>query len=92
MKLKVTGSIQPPRGTPGANSAYIVDLEIDVPPGLTEEQALEKAIMLCALLGIDGNEIDDAELPTHGLRRVHVIASYLRESASIQRAVESVRG
>ncbi len=30
MKAKVTGSIIPPRGTPGANGAYLVDLELEV--------------------------------------------------------------
>ena len=29
--ITVKGSIQPPRGTPGANGAYIVDLEVSVP-------------------------------------------------------------
>ncbi|MEE8537649.1 MAG: hypothetical protein V3S71_06535, partial [Acidobacteriota bacterium] len=36
------------------------------------------AIELCALLGIDGNEIDDEGLPSHGVKRVDVIAGALR--------------
>lgn len=31
MIITVKGAITPPRGTPGANSAYMVDLEINVP-------------------------------------------------------------
>ena len=31
MKFRIKGSIQPPRGTPGANGAYIVDLDLEVP-------------------------------------------------------------
>ena len=31
MKFHVKGSIRPPRGTPGANGAYSVDLEIETP-------------------------------------------------------------
>lgn len=29
MKYRVKGTIVPPRGTPGANGAYMVDLEVD---------------------------------------------------------------
>ena len=34
MKIKITGAITPPRGTPGANSAYLVDLEMEIPEAL----------------------------------------------------------
>ena len=39
MKATVKGSIQPPRGTPGANGAYIVDLEIEIPDHYKEASA-----------------------------------------------------
>ena len=31
VRVTVKGTIVPPRGTPGANGAYVVDLEVDVP-------------------------------------------------------------
>lgn len=31
MKFHVKGTIRPPRGTPGANGTYTVDLEIETP-------------------------------------------------------------
>lgn len=34
MKFRITGSIRPPRGTPGANGAYLVDLDLEVPKRL----------------------------------------------------------
>lgn len=34
MRFRITGSIRPPRGTPGANYPYLVDLEIEVPQRL----------------------------------------------------------
>lgn len=34
MKFKIHGTIVPPRGTPGANGAYMVDLEIECPQRL----------------------------------------------------------
>ena len=30
-KIRVKGTIVPPRGTPGANGAYLVDLDVEVP-------------------------------------------------------------
>ncbi len=34
MKFTIKGSIRPPRGTPGANGAYLVDLDLEVPERL----------------------------------------------------------
>ncbi len=34
MKFKIHGKIVPPRGTPGANYPYVVDLEIECPQRL----------------------------------------------------------
>ena len=31
MKFHIKGSIRPPRGTPGANGAYLVDLDLEIP-------------------------------------------------------------
>lgn len=31
MKFRIKGSIRPPRGTPGANGTYLVDLDLEVP-------------------------------------------------------------
>jgi len=31
MKINIKGSITPPRGTPGANGAYLVDLDVELP-------------------------------------------------------------
>ena len=36
MKATIRGSITPPRGTPGANGAYIVDLEVDIPESMAD--------------------------------------------------------
>ena len=50
MKLTVRGSVQPPRGTPGANSAFIVDLEIDLPERIAALVELAGCV-LCAAKG-----------------------------------------
>ncbi len=50
MKLTVRGSVQPPRGSPGANSAFIVDLEIDLPEQIGALVELAGAV-LCAAKG-----------------------------------------
>ena len=50
MKLKVRGSVQPPRGTPGANSAFLVDLEIDLPERVASLVELAGAV-LCGMAG-----------------------------------------
>lgn len=34
MKFRIKGTIVPPRGTPGANGAYVVDLDLEVPQRL----------------------------------------------------------
>ncbi len=50
--VTVKGTIQPPRGTPGANSAFVVDLEVKIPlEELTEwlaetVQSLELGVVL----------------------------------------------
>ncbi|MCK5712977.1 MAG: hypothetical protein KAI25_09685 [Hyphomicrobiaceae bacterium] len=31
VKIRLKGTIQPPRGTPGANGAFLVDLEMEIP-------------------------------------------------------------
>ncbi len=40
MKFHVKGTIRPPRGTPGANGAYTVDLEIEAPQRIGRLAAL----------------------------------------------------
>ncbi len=37
MKFTIRGTVQPPRGTPGANGAYVVDLTIEIPDSVTLE-------------------------------------------------------
>jgi hypothetical protein len=62
MKATVKGSIQPPRGTPGANGAFIVDLEVEIPNYFAEESArLDRLIeAITAKLGAIANEIGRA--------------------------------
>lgn len=40
MKFTVKGTIKPPRGTPGANGVYAVDLELECPQRLARLVAL----------------------------------------------------
>ena len=50
MKMTVKGTVQPPRGTPGANGAFIFDLEVELPERMAALVELAGAV-LCAAKG-----------------------------------------
>ena len=44
MKINVKGSITPPRGTPGANGAYLVDIDVELPEELVSVLTAGKSV------------------------------------------------
>lgn len=45
MKFSVKGTVKPPRGTPGANGTFAVDLQVDVPERIARLVELAGAVI-----------------------------------------------
>lgn len=54
MKLTIKGTIQPPRGTPGANGAYTVDLDVEIP------ERIARLIEVAGVVISDAGEIPES--------------------------------